>query len=62
MQIVAQYHQIFDTLWNKATTTSAQDRIKEIEERRVKAFNLDIIEDPKCAESLFITQIQQARS
>jgi signal transduction histidine kinase len=62
MQIVAQYHQIFDTLWNKATTTSVQDRIKEIEERRVKPFTLDIIQDPNCAESLFITQIQQARS
>ena len=39
-----------------------QDRIKEIEERRVKPFTLDIIQDPKCAESLFIAQIQQARS
>jgi two-component system, OmpR family, sensor histidine kinase VicK len=62
MQIVEQYHQIFDTLWNKTTITSAQDRIKEIEGRRVKPFTLDIIQDPKCAESLFITQIQQARS
>ncbi|MFL6355143.1 MAG: ATP-binding protein [Nitrososphaeraceae archaeon] len=62
MQIIEQYHQIFDTLWNKTTTTSAQDRIKEIEGRLVKPFTLDIIQDPKYAESLFITQIQQARS
>jgi phosphatidylserine/phosphatidylglycerophosphate/cardiolipin synthase-like enzyme len=62
MQIVEQYHQIFDTLWNKTTTTSAQDRIKEIEGRRFKPFTLDIIQDPKCAESLIIAQIQQARS
>ena len=62
MQIVEQYHQIFNTLWNKTTTTSAQDRIKEIEGRRFKPFTLDIIQDPKCAESLFIAQIQQARS
>ena len=62
MQIVEQYHQIFNTMWNKTTTTSAQDRIKEIEGRRFKPFTLDIIQDPKCAESLFIAQIQQARS
>ena len=41
MQIVEQYHQIFDTLWDNTTTTSAQERIKEIEERRVKPFTLD---------------------
>jgi two-component system, OmpR family, sensor histidine kinase VicK len=62
MQIVEQYHQIFDTLWDNTTTTSAQERIKEIEERRVKPFTLDIIQDRKRAESLFLAQIQQARS
>jgi two-component system, OmpR family, sensor histidine kinase VicK len=62
MQIVEQYHQIFDTLWNNTATTSAQERIKEIEERQVKPFTLDIIQDRKCAESLFLAQIQQARS
>ena len=62
MQIVEQYHQIFDTLWDTTTTTSAQERIKEIEERRVKPFTLDIIQDRKRAESLFLAQIQQARS
>jgi signal transduction histidine kinase len=62
MQIVEQYHQIFDTLWDNTTTTSAQERIKEIEERRVKPFTLDIIQGRKRAESLFLAQIQQARS
>jgi two-component system sensor histidine kinase VicK len=62
MQIVEQYHQLFDTLWNNATTISAQERIKQIEERRVKPFTLDIIQDRRRAESLFLAQIQQARS
>jgi two-component system, OmpR family, sensor histidine kinase VicK len=62
MQIVEQYHQIFDTLWDTTTTTSAQERIKELEERLVKPFTLDIIQDRKRAESLFLAQIQQARS
>jgi signal transduction histidine kinase len=62
MQIVEQYHQIFDTLWNNASTTSAQERINEIEEKRVIPFTLDIIQDRKRAESLFLAQIQQARS
>jgi two-component system sensor histidine kinase VicK len=62
IQIVEQYHQIFDTLWNNTATISAQERIKEIEERRVKPFTLDIIQDRKRAESLFLAQIQQARS
>jgi two-component system sensor histidine kinase VicK len=62
MQIVKQYHQIFDTLWNNATTISAQERIKQIEERQVKPFTLDIIQDRRRAESLFLAQIQQARS
>jgi two-component system, OmpR family, sensor histidine kinase VicK len=61
MQIVEQYHQIFDTLWNNATTISAQERIKQIEEG-VKPFTLDIIQDRIRAESLFLAQIQQARS
>ena len=62
MQIVEQYHQIFDTLWDTTTTTSAQERIKELEERLVKPFTLDIIQDRKRAESLFLAQIQQAKS
>ncbi|HET7389886.1 MAG TPA: ATP-binding protein, partial [Nitrososphaeraceae archaeon] len=61
MQIVEQYHQIFDTLWNNATTISAQERIKQIEEG-VKPFTLDITQDRIRAESLFLAQIQQARS
>jgi len=62
MQIVEQYHQIFDTLWDTTATTSAQERIKEIEERLVKPFTLDIIQDRKRADSLFLAQIQQSRS
>ena len=62
VQVVDQYHQIFDTLWNNASTTSAQERIKEIEENSIKPFILDIIQDRKRAESLFLAQIQQARS
>ena len=62
MQIIEQYHQIFDTLWDNTTTTSAQERIKEIEERQVKPFTLDIIQDRKRTECLFLAQIQQARS
>jgi signal transduction histidine kinase len=61
MHIVEQYHQIFDTLWNNAITISAQERIKQIEEG-VKPFTLDIIQDRIRAESLFLAQIQQARS
>lgn len=62
MQVVEQYHQIFDTLWNNATTIPTQERIKQIEEKRVKPFTLDIIQDRKRAESLFLAQIEQARS
>jgi two-component system, OmpR family, sensor histidine kinase VicK len=62
MQIVEQYHRIFDTLWNNATTIPTQERIKQIEEKRVKPFTLDIIQDRKRAESLFLAQIEQARS
>jgi two-component system sensor histidine kinase VicK len=62
MHIVEQYHQIFDTLWNNTTTISAQERIEGIEEKRVKPFTLDIIQDSRRAESLFLAQIQQARS
>jgi signal transduction histidine kinase len=61
-QIVEQYHQIFDSLWNNASTTCAQERINEIEEKSVKPFTLDIIQDRKRAESLFLDQIQHARS
>jgi hypothetical protein len=61
MQIVEQYHEIFDTLWDNATTISAQERIKKIEEG-VKPLTLDFIQDRKHAESLFLAQIQQARS
>jgi len=61
MQIVEQYRQIFDTLWNNVTTISAEERIKQIEEG-VKPFTLDIIQDRIRAESLFLAQIQQAKS
>jgi signal transduction histidine kinase len=62
VQIVEQYRRIFDTLWNNTTTISAQERIKEIEERLGRRFNLDIIQDRRHAESLFLNQIREARS
>jgi two-component system sensor histidine kinase VicK len=62
VQIVEQYRRIFDTLWNNTTTISAQERIKEIEERLGRRFTLDIIQDRRRAESLFLAQIQEARS
>jgi two-component system, OmpR family, sensor histidine kinase VicK len=62
MQVVEQYHRIFDTLWNNTATISAQERIKEIEERPGRPFTLDIIQDRRRAESLFLAQIQEARS
>ena len=58
-QIVEQQQHIFDTFWNK--TISAQEKIGEIE-KEVEPFNIDIIRDRKCAESLFTSEIQHARS
>jgi two-component system sensor histidine kinase VicK len=62
IQIVEQYHRIFDTLWDNTTTISAQQRIKEIEERLGRRFTLDVIQDRRHAESLFLAQIREARS
>ena len=42
-------------------TISAQEKIREIEEE-VKPFSIDVIRDRKRAESLFIAEIQHARS
>jgi two-component system sensor histidine kinase VicK len=58
-QIVEQQQHIFDTFWNK--TISAQEKIGEIE-KEVEPFSIDIIRDRKCAESLFTSEIQHARS
>jgi two-component system sensor histidine kinase VicK len=58
-QIIEQQQHIFDTFWNK--TISAQEKIGEIE-KEVEPFNIDIIRDRKCAESLFTSEIQHARS
>lgn len=58
-QIVEQQQHIFDILWRK--TISAKERIGEIE-HGVRTFNTIIIRDLKHAESLFSSQIQQARS
>jgi two-component system, OmpR family, sensor histidine kinase VicK len=62
VQIVEQYQRIFDTLWNNTTTISAQQRIKEIEELLSRRFTLDVIQDRRHAESLFLNQIREARS
>ncbi len=58
-QIVEQQQHIFDTFWNK--TISAQEKIGEIE-KEAEPFSIDIIRDRKCAESLFTSEIQHARS
>jgi two-component system, OmpR family, sensor histidine kinase VicK len=58
-QIVEQQQHIFDTFWNK--TISAQEKIGEIG-KEVEPFSIDIIRDRKCAESLFTSEIQHARS
>jgi two-component system sensor histidine kinase VicK len=58
-QIVEQQQHIFDTFWNK--TISGQEKIGEIE-KEVEPFSIDIIRDRKCAESLFTSEIQHARS
>ena len=58
-QIVEQQQHIFDTFWNK--TISTQEKIGEIE-KEVEPFSIDIIRDRKCAESLFTSEIQHARS
>jgi len=59
VEIVEQQQHIFDTFWNK--TISAQEKIGEIE-KEVEPFSIDIIRDRKCAESLFTSEIQHARS
>lgn len=61
-QIVEQYHQIFDTLWNKSTRLSAQERIKEINRGQIKPFAIDIIQDRIRIERLFLSEIQRAKS
>ena len=58
-EILEQQQYIFDTFWDKAV--SAQEKIREIEEG-VGPFSIDVIRDRKRAESLFICEIQHARS
>jgi two-component system sensor histidine kinase VicK len=58
-EIVEQQQYAFDTFWNN--TTSTLEKIKEIEEG-VQVSSIDLIRDRKRAESLFVSEVQCARS
>jgi two-component system, OmpR family, sensor histidine kinase VicK len=58
-EILEQQQYTFDTFWNN--TTSAQEKIREVEEG-LQVSNIDLIRDRKRAESLFISEVRCARS
>lgn len=58
-EILEQQQYTYDTFWNN--TTSAQEKIREVEEG-VQISSIDLIRDRKRAESLFIAEVRCARS
>src|SRR5918999_2899101 len=55
---VEEQQYIFDTLWSKAT--SAEDKIKEIEEG-VEVGRTDVIQNPQSIQKLFIDMVKSAK-
>jgi signal transduction histidine kinase len=58
-EFLEQQHNFFDTFWNNSI--SAQERIRQIE-GEIQPHHIDIIRNSKRAESLFVSEVQYAKS
>jgi two-component system sensor histidine kinase VicK len=58
-EFLEQQHNFFDTFWN--ISISAQERIRQIE-GEIQPHHIDIIRNSKRAESLFVSEVQYAKS
>lgn len=58
-EFLQQQHDFFDTFWNNSI--SAQERIRQIE-GEIQPHHIDIIRNSKRAESLFVSEVQYAKS